>query len=205
MISVPQRHKPPPPPPPAVLNPGSMWVGNQEYEARAAYGRAREMGLTVTRSMVVGVIGSFQYKGVHDGWIYRRKIAEKLNCSIRTVQRAISDAIRCGLMVVFPNKPGEMPIGAKTKPQNRWSHRMVIGFGKATEVARSMVQAARARWLLPKTAPSTAPAPTPAMADKLTLSAKPKTWVQARKWTAADIETELARRDAGGDPNRPPE
>jgi len=208
VISVPQK-QPPPAPLPAVLNPGSLWVGNDELEARAAYKRAREAGLTTTRAMVVGVIGSFRFDGRHDGWIYRRKIAEKLGCSIRTVQRAINDAIRCGLMKVYPNKPGEMPIGAKKKPQNRWSHRFIIGFGKAAEAAWQMVCAARARLLLsPPKRRLTADVPT--VADKVSLSAplpppKAKTWVQSRKWTDAELDAELARRAAGGDPNTPPE
>jgi hypothetical protein len=129
-----------------------LWLGPSHYEARAAYHRARGAGLTSLRALVVGTIGSFQ-----DCWSFRSTIATFLGCSVRTVQRAITQAKQEGLIGVARSKVTVKPDGSREfEPAPKlgkpipcgWSHRWTVGWGKAGEAVQRAVEAARARWLV---------------------------------------------------------
>jgi hypothetical protein len=107
-----------------VLKP--TYLGPDLPEARAAEQRAREAGLTVLRARIVAHIASFK-----DGWIFRRRLAKTEGCSVRTVQRAITQAREEGLIGVARAKQGEKPPGAAGTFACGWSHRWIIGRGRA--------------------------------------------------------------------------
>lgn len=111
-----------------VLKP--TYLGPDLAEARAAEQRAREAGLTVLRARIVAHIASFR-----DGWVFRRRLAKMENCSVRTVQRAITQAREEGLIGVARAKQGEKPQGAAGSFACGFSHRWVIGRGLAAAAA----------------------------------------------------------------------
>ena len=138
-----------------------LWIGPVHTEATAAYKRAREAGLTSARSLVVGTIASRK-----DGWMFRSTIAAKLGISIRTVQRAITQAKELGLMKVLLCKyemQGKKRVYTETPPgldgpiQNAWTHRWTIGWGMAGAAVKAAVDAARARWLVREAFKAAAP------------------------------------------------
>lgn len=127
----------------AVTSSCGLWLGPVPTEARAAYDRARSAGLTPTRALVVGTIASFK-----DCWAFRSRIAKRIGCSVRTVQRAITQARSEGLIGVARAKKGECPPNWKKPVECGWSHRWTIGWGKAHTAVKAAVEAARARWLV---------------------------------------------------------
>lgn len=177
-----------------------MWLGPSAAEASSAYGRAREAGMSVLRSLVVGQIASFR-----QCWAFRRKLAEKVGCSVRTVQRAITQAKAEGLLGTARAKPHEIPPGrdAQGPVACGWSHRWIIGWGKAGTAVRDAVAAAKARWLV-KVATSTEDppgslykSPEPAEAPRRRPSARPsRPEYQRRRWTPEELELELEREAA---------
>jgi len=48
----------------------AMWLGPVPSEARAVFQRARESGMSPTRALAIGHIGSFK-----EGWAFRRTVA----------------------------------------------------------------------------------------------------------------------------------
>lgn len=149
-----------------------MWMGPNQLEGTAAYKRAREAGMSFARSEVLGHIGSFR-----DCWTFRRKIAERCNCSIRTVQRAITQGKMLGLIGVARLKKHETPPGADGPLTCSGSHRWTNGYGLAGEAAKRAVDAARLKWI--------ERAATHAVRSKAN---KPR-----RKWTAEELDAELER------------
>jgi DNA-binding transcriptional MocR family regulator len=101
--------------------------------------------------LVLGVIASFK-----NGWISRRAIARHLRISVRTVQRAISEAKSLGLLGVARFKPNEVPPGAKAPITCGGSHRWTIGWGLAGKAVQNAIAKARARWLSRAAAAATA-------------------------------------------------
>ena len=75
------------------------WVGPDHHEARLQEALAREAGLSVGRARVIGNIGSRR-----DCWAFRKKLAEVVGISVRTVQRAITQAKALGLIEVHPRQ-----------------------------------------------------------------------------------------------------
>jgi hypothetical protein len=100
---------------------------------------ARDAGLSSLRARILGMIASFK-----DGWIYRRTLADLAKCSVRTVQRAITQAKLEGLLGVARAKKNEVPPGAKGPIPSGWSHRWPIGRDLAGEALKQAVAAAKA-------------------------------------------------------------
>jgi hypothetical protein len=91
--------------------------------------------MTQLRAEVIAHIASFR-----DGWIFRRRLAELVQASVRTVQRAITQARSEGVIGVARAKKTEIPPGARHKQPLPcgWSHRWLIGrdlAGKALAAA----------------------------------------------------------------------
>jgi DNA-binding transcriptional MocR family regulator len=127
----------------AVLLPPGVWIGPDDAEARSAYARARELGLTKSRAEAVAHVASRD-----DLWAFARTIAERIGCSRRTVQRAFAQAKALGLMRSARGKKGEVPRGAREALPCGFCHRWVIGKGLAGAAIQRAVSEARARWLL---------------------------------------------------------
>lgn len=160
-----------------------LWPGRFGDEGNRAFNRAIESGMTSLRSLVIGCIGSFR-----DCWMFQRSIAKLLGCSVRTVQRALAEGRSLGLIECHRAKPREKaPEIGKPLPCG-WSHRWAVGWGRAKEAVAKLVNVARAKSLVPGM-----------------FRAKPKKTEQSatpqRRWTAEEIEAELARRQGQPPPN----
>lgn len=172
------------------LDGSSLWLGPVHTEARAGYHRARAAGLSPLRALVIGTVASFK-----ECWTFRRNLALQVGCSVRTVQRALTEARAEGLIGLARAKKDEVPPGWHHGPITcGWSHRWVIGWGQAGERAQAAVQAARARWLVKHAAPNKMTTP-PRPAEPARPGAPPRPTArpeyQRRSWTAAELDAEL--------------
>jgi hypothetical protein len=187
----------------AAVTPQGLWLGPVHTEARAAYTRARGRGLTPLRSLIVGTVASFK-----DCWAFRSKIAAFVGCSVRTVQRALTQARSEGLIGVARGKKNECPPNWKSPVACGWSHRWTVGWGKAGAAVRDAVDAARARWLVRHAAHLPARShPTLAVAEPLKTGPRWKVAPSGREWRSMgvdEIERELAAA-LERKPDTPPE
>ncbi len=162
---------------PGLLSP--TWPGPFASEARAAYERARNAGLSAARSLVLGCIASFK-----QGWTFRRTLAAHTGVSVRTVQRAITQGKAEGLLGTARAKPNEVPPGRTEPVRCGWSHRWIVGWGQALEAAKAAVERARIKRLQRQ-----------AVSAQLAASVRPRNPRQ-RRWTPDELESELARYEA---------
>lgn len=116
----------------------ALWLGNDARGASLAEARALDAGLSSLRARIVGHIASFK-----DCWVFRGRIASAARCSVRTVQRAISQAKAEGLIGVARAKRGECPPGARGPLPCGWSHRWIVGRGLAGDALRAAVARAK--------------------------------------------------------------
>jgi hypothetical protein len=154
-------------------------MGPHVHEAGAAFQRARGRGMTTTRALVVGHIASHR-----ECWSFRRRLAERIGCSVRTVQRAITQAVSLGLVGVARAKKTDVPPGLDRPVDCGWSHRWTIGWGKAGAAVKTAIDGARARWMLRVAARTE---------KKAALPLEPRPSRPPRRWTADELEAELAR------------
>lgn len=157
----------------------SLWLGPAVHEAVAAYHRARAAGLSVMRSLTIGNVASFR-----DGWAFRKKIAQKIGGSVRTVGRALEQGRREGLIGVARAKKGERAPDEDGKPTIQlpcgFSHRWTIGWGRAGEQVKAAISAAKAKFLARQIVKGKAGPPISRRSE--------------RRWTAAELDAELERR-----------
>ena len=169
----------------------AMWLGPVHTEARAGYERARNAGLSPMRALVVGSIASFQ-----ECWAFRKNLARHVGCSVRTVQRAITQAKAEGLIGTARAKKTEVPPHWPHGPVTcGWSHRWVIGWGKAGEAVKDAVAAAKARWMVKVATPQKMTTRPPGSTMD-PAAPRPRTVHQRRSWTADELDAELERLDA---------
>jgi hypothetical protein len=142
------------------------------------------------RALVIGTVASFK-----ECWTFRRNIARRVGCSVRTVQRALTQAREEGLIGVARAKKTEVPPNWEHGPVTcGWSHRWVIGWGKAGQAVADAVHAAKARWLVKHAAPNKMTMPAkPAEPQRIHSGSKPRPEYQRRSWTAAELDAELVR------------
>lgn len=149
------------------------------------YYRARQAGLTTGRATVVAFVASFR-----DCWAFRRQIARVVGLSVRTVQRALTQAQDLGLIRCARAKLGETPPGARGPVTCGFSHRWTIGWGiagkKAKEKILAAVERARMRRVLRVVQPTAA-------AKRSPMEPKPLTRYQRRIPTLDELDAELAR------------
>jgi hypothetical protein len=162
------------------MNPG-RWPGPYWQEAEAGFHRAIGAGMNLARSLVVGSISSFR-----DCWMFQRLMAKRLGISVRTVQRALHQARELGLIECHRAKQGERAPGLGKPVECGWSHRWAIGWGMAKELARRAVDVARVKAMLPG-----------AFGGRRKLPRQP----ERKRWTAEEIDAELARRLALAGPD----
>lgn len=167
----------------------STWPGDASVEARAAYERARVSGLSAARSLVVGCIASFR-----DCWQFRSTLAKHTGLSIRTVQRAITQAKECGLIGVARGKKTEVPPNADGPITCGWSHRWTIGWGQAYEAARAAVAQTRIARMLKAATRRDSAKPQPTV-DPMPVEPTqgPRQQRPTRRWTAEELDAELER------------
>jgi hypothetical protein len=166
-----------------------LWIGPVHSEAIAAYKRAREAGLSPLRALVVATIASRR-----DCWAFRGSIARKLGCSVRTVQRAITQAKSLGLIKTFFGKKNEVPPGRDRPLPCKWTHRITVGWGSAGEAVKQAVNAARASWIFKAATPricSSERGGVDSKAAPRSATARPE--YQRRSWTSAELDAELDR------------
>lgn len=179
-----------------------FWLGRAEHEARAAFGRARNAGLSQLRSLIIGSIASFR-----DCWAFRRTLARRWGCSIRTVQRAITQARAEGLIEVHRAKKNEVPPDSREKKPLPcgWSHRWIIGRGKAGEAIQEAVAAAKAKFIVHFVLGGAKVKAT--THTKLARAAAGYVFKRAeqthRRWTAEELTAELERLDREKKPPPP--
>lgn len=139
------------------------------------------------RALAFAQIASFR-----EGWVFRKRIAKKIGGSVRTVGRAIRQAKDLGLLGTARAKKHEIPPGLDKPLVCGWSHRWIIGWGKAGQAVAAAVNQARARRLAKLTAKGVRPVAQP----------------RRRRWTAEELERELelrARSMPPPEPDPPPE
>jgi hypothetical protein len=192
---------------PLVTGAGEMtalWLGPFSQEALSAFHRALEHGLSHGRALVVGQVASFQ-----DCWTFRASIAKRLKISVRTVQRALTEAQDLGLIGKARCKPGEIPHGLQTPVECGWSHRWTVGWGQAAERAKAAIAQARLSRLVRKmmaqpTPPPRRDAEQAARAQVSREQSSRERWQTApRRWTAEELDRELAAREAQAPPAPP--
>lgn len=167
----------------------SEWLGPVHSEARAGFRRAREAGLSPMRALVIGHVASFK-----ECWTFRKNIAVKVGCSIRTVQRALTQAKAEGLIGTARAKKDDIPPKWEHGPiPCGWSHRWVVGWGKAGKMVADAVHAAKARWLVKHAAPQRVPRPATEIGAPRTYKPTARPEYQRRSWTAAELDAELDR------------
>lgn len=175
---------------PGLLAP--IWPGPFASEARAAYQRARSAGLSAARSLVLGCIASFK-----QCWSFRTTLAAHTGVSVRTVQRAITQAKSEGLLGTARAKRDEVPPGRKEPVSCGWSHRWIVGWGEAVGAAKAAVDRARMKRLARQVV----------LTPQATRSVRPKNPRQ-RRYTVAEMEAELLRYEAElaqRHPEKPPD
>jgi DNA-binding transcriptional MocR family regulator len=124
--------------------------------------------------------------------MFRRKLAEKLGLSVRTVQRALTQGEAEGLIGKARAKLGEKPPNMAEVIPCGWSHRWTIGWGQAGKLVQRAVDAARARFIVRHAAQPVALPKRPSALDP-ERPARQKTPYQRRGWTAEQLDAELAR------------
>jgi hypothetical protein len=184
VISLPQKAQ-------AAFGKNALWTGKDQNEGRAAYHRAREAGMSITRSMVIGEIATYK-----DCWRFRRTIARTIGCCVRTVQRAFTQAKELGLIGVHRAKKGEIPPRGEDDPNAGkpidcgWSHRYIIGRGLAGPALHVAINAARAKWITRQIVQVKSSMPLPRRASSPTIA---RSTLPKRKFTAAELDAELER------------
>ena len=169
-----------------------MWLGPVHSEARAGFERARNAGLSPMRALVIGTVASFK-----ECWMFRRNLAKHVGCSVRTVQRALTQAKAEGLLGTARAKKTEVPPNWQHGPVTcGWSHRWIIGWGKAGEAVGEAVAAAKARWMVKVATPQKMTTAATTVSPKGATYKPPPTPNQRRTWTAAELDEELARLEA---------
>jgi len=175
----------------------ALWLGPFGQEALSAFHRALEHGLSHGRALVVGQVASFQ-----DCWSFRASIAKRLKISVRTVQRALTEAQDLGLIGKARCKPGEIPQGLQNPVECGWSHRWTVGWGQAAERAKAAIAQARLSRLVRKMMAQPAPpkrsdAEQAAKARVAREQQDREQWHRPhRRWTAEELDAELSKRDA---------
>jgi len=162
----------------------ATWPGTSASEARAAYQRAREAGLSAARALVIGCIASFR-----EGWMFRRSLAEHTGLSVRTVQRAITQAKEFGLIGVARAKKDEIPPGLDRPLPCGWSHRWVVGWGQAAAAAKTAIANCRLARIVKAAAKGSS--------KKTDETSGPMQGAReqrpVRQWSVAELDAELER------------
>lgn len=80
-----------------------------------------------------------------DPWIFQSSIAERLGCSVRTVQRWLHAFREAGLLQCFRGKKREVPPGASGPIRCGFSHRVLTAWHAAKSAFRNAVEEIKAR------------------------------------------------------------
>jgi hypothetical protein len=174
-----------------------LWQGPNGREARVAFGAARARGASAAGALVLANVASWR-----DCWLFRRRIASTIGCSVRTVQRWLTWAHEAGLIGRARGKPDEVPAGASGPVPCGWSHRWWVGRGLRGERLEAAISTSRVVTLVRRIwrgdwrryqrhVPELVEEPRSKRAlVRLVRASEPRV-----HWTAAEIDAELARLD----------
>ena len=141
--------------------------------------------MSTARATVAAFVASFK-----DCWAFRRQISRVLGVSVRTVQRALTQAKALGLLRTARSKQNETPPGARGPIDCGFSHRWTIGWGiagkRAGEKIRTLIEQAKMRQVLKVVTPTTT------KQQRILLPRQPQ---QRRTYTLEELDAELARLD----------
>ena len=176
-----------------------VFGGPNPREGFRQFQRLIGLGYHPTIAMVGGHVASFP-----DCWSFRATIGGAVSRSVRTVQRCLTTLKTDGIMGIHRSKPAETPRGARGPIHCGFSHRYIVGANLAGEAVKQAVEQARAKASNAKfariiskamfpSAPAPAPAPAPA-APAPAPAATREQWANARHYTRAQLDAELARR-----------
>lgn len=80
-----------------------------------------------------------------DPWIFQSSLAERLGCSVRTIQRWLHRFREAGLLQCWRGKPREVPPGASGPIRCGFSHRALTAWHAAGAAFRKAVESIKAR------------------------------------------------------------
>jgi AraC-like DNA-binding protein len=163
-------------------------MGPHDAEARDAYARAREFGLSKARAEAFAHVASRK-----DLWAFARKIAERVGCSRRTVQRGFAQAKALGLMRTARGKKGEVPPGANAPLPCGFCHRFITGRGLAGAQLHRAISEVRTRWILNFNRRQKAPKSDRALARAEPRRPPPGTMAEKLAWLDREL-ADLANR-----------
>jgi hypothetical protein len=123
------------------------WLGPYVDEAWSAYHLARGARMTALRARVWGHIGSNKIT-----YAFRRTIAKAEGCSIRTVQRAITEGQDKGIGRAVRSKPGQIIPGLGKPLTCGCSLKWVAAWGRALGEKLERIAKYRLRRLAKRTA-----------------------------------------------------
>jgi hypothetical protein len=123
------------------------WFGKDDKTAARTRARARNLGATELRARILGNVSSFK-----DCWAPQATLAAFLQCSVRTIQRALRWGRDHGLIRCEFGKRGEKPPGKHGAVVSKWSHRWTVGRGLVGDALEAAINAARALAIIGKTA-----------------------------------------------------
>lgn len=119
-----------------------FFAGDVTHEALAAFDRAIASGMSTARALALAQVASFK-----DGWIFRKNIARRVGCHVRTVARAFAEGRAKGLLKTYRSKKNEIPPGAKAPFSCGFSHRVTVGWGLGAAAVKQAIADARAKRL----------------------------------------------------------
>ena len=158
--------------------------GKFKDAAREAYEFARAEGMRGFGPLIHAELTSYG----RDPWIFQSSIAERLGCSVRTVQRWLYAFRAAGLLQCWRGKPKETPPGASGPIRCGFSHRALTAWHAAGSAFRRAVENIKAK----REARILARAARPRERNRAFVELVKE--MQARGCTAAEIDAALAER-----------
>lgn len=118
-----------------------IFGGRFRDAAREAYAFAVAEGFRGFGPLVYAELTSYG----RDPWIFQSSIAERLGCSVRTVQRWLAAFRAAGLLQCWRGKKSEVPPGAKGPIRCGFSHRALTAWHATGAAFRRAVESIKAR------------------------------------------------------------
>jgi hypothetical protein len=115
--------------------------GKFQQSGREGYAFAVAEGFRGFGPMIYAELMSYG----RDPWIFQSSIAERLGCSVRTVQRWLHAFRELGLLQCWRGKKREVPPGASGPIRCGFSHRALTAWHAAGSAFRAAVENIKAR------------------------------------------------------------
>jgi hypothetical protein len=118
-----------------------IFGGQFKHQAREAYAFAVGEGMRGFGPIIYAELTSYG----RDPWIFQSSIAERLGCSVRTVQRWLYAFRAAGLLECWRGKKKEIPPGASGPIRCGFSHRALTAWHAAGSAFRAAVERIKAK------------------------------------------------------------